>query len=126
MFAERTPPISIVSPVPAAYRRSTFSWNTLFKYLLMAGAVISVIASLYFMYFTYSVYQARPKIAELERKQAALEAKQAELDRRLHASSSELRHAVTSGVGSAEQELAVRTAELENQQKAAISHLSAA
>jgi len=78
------------------------------------------------MYFAYSVYQARPKIAELERKQAALEAKQSELDKRLHASSSELKHAVTSGVGSAEQELAARTAELENQQKAAVSRLSAA
>lgn len=134
MFAQQTPPISIVSPAPAAYRRrSTFSWNPVFKYLLIAGAVIYVIASLYFMYFTYSVYQARPKIAELERKQAALEtkqaaleAKQAELDKRLHVSSSELKQAVTPGVGSAEQELAARTAELENQQKAAVSRLSAA
>jgi hypothetical protein len=128
MFAQRTPPISIATPtpIPAAYRRSYFSWNTFFRYLLMVGAAVYILASLYFMYFTYSVYEERPKVAELERKQAALEAKQAEFDKRLHASSSELKHAVTSGVGSAEQQLAVRTAELESQQKAALTRLAAA
>ncbi len=131
MFAQRTPPISIAtpSPVPAAYRRSSFSWNTVLRYLLMAGAAIYVIASLYFMYFTYSVYQARPKIAELEKRQDALEVKQAELDKRVHASTSELKHALNSGVGTAQtvqQDLATRTAELEKQQKAALSRLEAA
>jgi len=126
MFAQRTPPISIATPIPAAYRRSSFAWHTLFRYLLMAGAAIYIIASLYFMYFTYSVYEARPKIAELEKRQAALEAKQAEFDKRMHASSSELKHALSSGVGSAQQDLAARTAALESQQKAALSRLEAA
>ncbi len=125
MFAQRTP-ISIASPtpVPAAYRRSSSSRHSFLKYLLGAGVAIYLIASLYFMYFTYNVYEVRPKIVELEQKQQALEAKQAEMDKRLHASSSELKHVVNSGVGSAEQELAARTAELEKQQKAAIARLS--
>lgn len=130
MFAQRTPPISISTPtpVPAAYRHRSFAWHDFFRYLLLVGAAIYIIAALYFMYFTYSVYQERPRIAELEKKQAALEAKQAELDKRLHASSSELKHALSSGAGStqAQQDLAARTAALESQQKAAVARLTAA
>jgi hypothetical protein len=128
MFAHRTPPISIATPtpIPAAYRRRSFAWHEFFRYLLMVGAAIYIIAALYFMYFTYSVYQERPRVAELEKRQAILEAKQAELDKRLHVSASELKHALSSGVGTAQQDLAAKTAELENQQKAAISRLAAA
>ncbi len=93
----------------------------------MVGVAIYILVSLYLMYFTYSVYESRPRIAALEEKQAALEAKQAELDKRLHASTSELKHAINSGAGAgAAQDLAARTAELENQQKAAVARLTAA
>ncbi len=130
MFAQRTPPISIASPtpVPAAYRRRSIPWYDIFRYVLMVAVAIYIVVSLYLMYFTYSVYESRPRIAALEEKQAALEAKQAELDKRLHASTSELKHALNSGAaaGAVPQELVARTGELESQQKAAVARLTAA
>ena len=123
MFAERTP-ISIASPV--SYPRSSFSWQPILKYLLLTGAALYLLASIAFTYFTYTVYNVAPRMVALEQRQQALETKQAELDKRLHASSSELKHVVSTGVGSAQQEIAARAAELENQQKAAVARLAAA
>ncbi len=115
MYAERTP-ISITSPAAVSYPRSSFSWQPILKYLLLTGAALYLLASLAFTYFTYTVYNVAPQMVALEQRQRALETKQAELDKRLHASSSELKHVVSTGVGSAQQEIAARTAELENQQ----------
>lgn len=125
MFGERTP-ISIASHVAASYPRSSFSWQPIVKYLLLTGAALYLLASLAFTYFTYTVYNVAPQMVALEQRQRALETRQAELDKRLHASSSELKHVVSTGVGSAQQEIEARAAELENLQKAAVARLAAA
>jgi multidrug efflux pump subunit AcrA (membrane-fusion protein) len=125
MFDQR-PPISIASPATVSYPRTSVSWQPVVKYLLLIGGAVYLLASLAFTYFTYEVYNVAPKMVELEQRQRALESKQAELDKRLHASSSELKHVVTTGVDSAQQQIAARAAELENQQKAAVARLAAA
>ena len=124
MFAER--PISIAAPVGVPYPRSTFSWPVILKYLLLIGAAVYFFASIIFVYFTHKVYNVAPRMVALEQRQQELETKQAELEKRLHASSSELKHVVSTGVGSAQQAIDARTAELENQQKAAVARLAAA
>jgi chromosome segregation ATPase len=68
----------------------------------------------------------RSKIASLQQKQQALDVQQAELNNRLHATSSEFKQALTSEMGSTKQEMAARAAELERQQKAAAARLAAA
>jgi chromosome segregation ATPase len=86
---------------------------------LLAAAAIYVIASLYLM------YDLRTRILSLEQKEVALESSQDELGKRIHATSSEFKQALSSEVGMTKQQLAERTAELERQQKAAAAKLSA-
>jgi multidrug efflux pump subunit AcrA (membrane-fusion protein) len=87
---------------------------------LLAAAAIYVIASLYLM------YDMRTRVLSLEQKELALETAQDNLGKRLHATSSEFKQALTSEVGMTKQEMAARAAELERQQKAAAAKLSAA
>jgi len=87
---------------------------------------IYIAVSTYFMYFTYSVYQVRPRITVLEQRQKALEAQQADLNKRLHARLSEFKQSLSTEVDTTKQEITLRAAELEEQQKAAAARLAAA
>ncbi len=90
----------------------------------MAVAAIYVIASLYLL------YDLRTRLAAMEQKQhameQAMETAQAELNNRIHATSSEFKQALTTEVGMTKQEIAQRAAELERAQKASAAKLSAA
>jgi hypothetical protein len=90
------------------------------KYALLAIAVVYVVASLYLM------YDMRGRLATLEQKQQTLETAQADLNNRIHATSSEFKQALNTEVGLTKQEIAQRAADLERQQKAASAKLSAA
>jgi multidrug efflux pump subunit AcrA (membrane-fusion protein) len=94
--------------------------SALLKYVLLAAASIYVIATLYLM------YDMRTRVITLEQKQVELETTQADLGKRIHATSSEFKEALTSQAGLSKQELAARAAELERAQKAAAAKLSAA
>src|SRR5271157_5161302 len=102
-------------PAPSSTDRSV-----LLKYVLLALAAIYVIASLYLL------YDMRGRLAKLELKEQSMEVAQAELNSRIHATSSEFKQALTSQAGMTKQEIAQRTAELERQQKAAAARLAAA
>jgi len=93
--------------------------SSILKWVILAAAGIYVIASLYFM------HSLKTEIVSLDQKQQAIQAQQAELNKRLSATSSEFQHALTSEVGLTKQELAERAAELERQQKAAAAQLVA-
>ena len=90
------------------------------KYVLLAIAAIYIVASLYLL------YDMRNRMAALEQKQQTLETAQAELNDRIHATSSEFKQELTSQVGMTKQEMAQRAADLERQQKASAARLSAA
>ena len=94
--------------------------GSILRYVLLGAAAIYVIASLYLM------YGMKTRILSLEQKETALETSQDDLVKRLRATSSEFRQALTSEVGMTKQEMAARAAELERQQKAASAKLSAA
>jgi hypothetical protein len=94
--------------------------SSILRYVLLAAAALYVIASLYLM------YDMRTRVLTLEQKQLATEVAQEELGKRLHATSSEFKQALTSEVGMTKQEMAARAAELEREQKAAAAKLSAA
>jgi hypothetical protein len=104
---------------PAPSRRSA-----ILQYVLMAVAAIYVIASLYLL------YDLRTRLAAMEQKQQQMEtaqaAAQAELNNRIHATSSEFKQALSTEVGMTKQEIAQRAAELERAQKASAAKLSAA
>ena len=89
------------------------------RYVLLAIAAIYVIASLYLL------YDLRTRLTALEQKQQTLETAQAELNNRIHATSSEFKQALTTEVGMTKQEMAKRAAELEREQKAAAAKLAA-
>jgi len=101
-------------PAPPALVR-----NPILIYVLLGVAAVYVIASLYLM------FDMRGRLTAMEKKQATLETAQAELNDRIHATSSEFKQALSSEVGSTKQEIAQRAAELERQQKAAAARLSA-
>ena len=101
-------------PAPASSRGSE-----ILKYVLLAIAAIYVIASLYLL------YDLRTRLTAMEQKQAAMETAQAELNNRIHATSSEFKQALTTEVGMTKQEMAKRAAELEREQKAAAAKLTA-
>ena len=107
------------APAPAPSRRSA-----ILQYVLMAVAAIYVIASLYLL------YDLRTRLAAMEQKQhameQAMETAQAELNNRIHATSSEFKQALSTEVGMTKQEIAQRAAELERAQKASAAKLSAA
>jgi hypothetical protein len=90
------------------------------QYVLMAVAAIYVIASLYLL------YDLRTRLSAMEQKQQQMETAQAELNNRIHATSSEFKQALTTEVGMTKQEIAQRAAELERAQKASAAKLSAA
>jgi len=94
--------------------------SAILKYVLLAIAAAYVIASLYLM------YDMRGRLTALEKKQLTLETAQAELNNRIHATSSEFKQALSSEVGLTKQEIAQRAAELERQQKASAARLAAA
>jgi hypothetical protein len=101
--------------VPPPSRR-----NEIIMYVLIAVGAIYVIASLYL------IYDMRTRLAAMEKKQQTLEVAQVALGDRIHDTSSEFKEALSSEVGMTKQELARRTAELDRQQKAAATRLSAA
>ncbi|HUI84082.1 MAG TPA: hypothetical protein VL240_07660 [Candidatus Binatia bacterium] len=90
------------------------------KWVLLGLACIYVIASLYLM------HDMSTRISALQQKQEALETGQADLVKRLAATSSEFREALSSEVGLTKQQMATRAAELERQQKEAAARLAAA
>lgn len=99
----------------------SYDRNAILKYVLMAAAAIYVIATLYLM------YDMRTRVVALEQKELTLETAQADLGKRLHATSSEFKEALTTEVGATKEELARRAADLEkqqNQQKAAAARLA--
>ena len=92
--------------------------SSILKYVLLAAAAIYVIASLYLM------YDLRTRI--LSRAEGSCAGNFAgELGKRIHATSSEFKQALSSEVGMTKQQLADRTADLERQQKAAAAKLAA-
>jgi cell division protein FtsL len=110
------------SPIRVTYKNRTSFW----KYLLVLVAIAYLVASSYFMYFTYNVYEVRPRIDALEQKQALLEAQQADLSKRVHSRLSEFKQTLSSEVGSTTQQVTARVSELEAQQKAEAARLAAA
>ncbi len=102
-------------PAPASSGRSG-----ILTYVLLAIAAIYVIASLYLL------YEMRNRLTALEQKQQTLETAQADLNNRIHATSTEFKQALSSEVGMTKQEIAQRSAELERQQKASAAKLAAA
>jgi len=92
--------------------------------VLLAIAAIYVVASLYLL------YDMRNRVTAVERKQqtmeVAQEAAQAELNARIHATSSEFKQQLTSQAGMTKAEIAQRAAELDRQQKASAAKLAAA
>jgi len=107
-------------PVDDSPAESTSHRSAILKYVLLAIAAAYVIASLYLM------YDMRGRLTALEQKQLTLETAQAELNNRIHATSSEFKQALSSEVGLTKQEIAQRAAELERQQKASAAKLAAA
>jgi len=91
---------------------SSFDRSSILMYVLLAAAVIYVAASLYL------IYGLKTRIVSLEQKQQDLEAAQADLTERLHATSSELKQQLSTATGETQQEIAARAAELEKAQKA--------
>ncbi len=90
------------------------------QYVLLAIAVIYVIASLYLL------FDMRKRMTAVEQQQQALETAQAELNNRIHATSSEFKQALSSEVGMTKAEIAQRAADLERAQKASAAKLAAA
>ena len=133
MFQQKSP-ISIasggVAPVPALERRPAprdyDRRSTTIRYLIIAVAVAYLIVASYFMYFAYSVYEVRPRIIALEQRQTALEAQQAELNKKVHGRLTEFKQTMSTELGTTKEEMTLRTAELEAQQKAAAAKLAAA
>ena len=117
------PPSSPIEEAPAPVR-SFSGQSAILKYVLLAIAGIYVIASLYLL------YDMRTRLTAVEHKQqtmeAAQEAAQAELNARIHATSSEFKQQLSSEVGMTKAEIAQRAAELERQQKASAAKLAAA
>jgi hypothetical protein len=110
---ESTPHQESPAPEPSAR-------GAVLKYVLLAIAALYVIASLYLL------YDMRNRMAAVEQKQQAMETAQADLNNRIHATSSEFKQALSTEVGMTKQEIAQRAAELERQQKASAAKLSAA
>jgi hypothetical protein len=133
MFQHKAP-ISIGSagtaPAPAfekrPARRDYDDRRSIIRYLIIAVAAAYLIVASYFMYFAYSVYEVRPRIIALEQRQTALEAQQAELNKKVHGRLSEFKQTISSELGTTKQEMTLRAAELEAQQKAAAAKLAAA
>jgi len=103
------------APAPSSSGR-----GRILMYVLLAIAAIYVIASLYLL------YDMRNRLTALEQKQQTLETAQADLNNRIHATSSEFKQALSTEVGMTKQEIAQRAAELERQQKASAAKLAAA
>ncbi len=133
MFQQKSP-ISIASggaaPAPAFEKRPAprdyGDRRSVIRYLIIAVAIAYLIVASYFMYFAYSVYEVRPRIIALEQRQTALEAEQAELNKKVHGRLSEFKQTMSSELGTTKQEMTLRAAELEAQQKAAAAKLAAA
>ena len=108
-------------PVEEAPAPSSASGQSkVLQYVLLAIAAVYVIASLYLL------YDMRNRVTALEQKQQALETAQADLNNRIHTTSTEFKQALSSEVGMTKQEIAQRAAELERQQKASAAKLAAA
>ncbi len=100
-------------PNPAPEPQSSgFDRSSILMYVLLGAAVIYVAASLYL------IYGLKTRIVSLEQKQQDLEAAQADLTDRLHATSSEFKQQLSSATGETQQEIAARAAEFEKAQKA--------
>jgi len=117
------PPSSPIEQAPAP-APSSYGQSAILKYVLLAIAAIYVVASLYLL------YDMRNRVTAVERKQqtmeVAQEAAQAELNARIHATSSEFKQQLTSQAGMTKAEIAQRAAELDRQQKASAAKLAAA
>jgi len=92
--------------------QSGFEMSAVLRYVLLAAAAIYVIATLYLM------FGLKTQLTALQQKQAALETSQADLVKRIHTTSSELKETLTTEVGVTKQELAARAAELQKEQQA--------
>jgi multidrug efflux pump subunit AcrA (membrane-fusion protein) len=92
--------------------QSGFEMSAVLRYVLLAAAAIYVIATLYLM------FGLKAQLTALQQKQAALETSQADLVKRIHTTSSELKQTLTTEVGVTKQELAARAAELQKEQQA--------
>ena len=92
--------------------QSGFEMSAVLRYVLLAAAAIYVIATLYLM------FGLKTQLTALQQKQAALETSQADLVKRIHTTSSELKQTLTTEVGVTKQELAARAAELQKEQQA--------
>ena len=110
--ADSSSPVRPAAPPPSGQ-------SPILKYVLLAVTAVYVIATLYLL------YDLRTRLTAMEKKQQTMETAQAELNERIHATSSEFKQALSSEVGTTKQEMAQRAAELERQQKAAAARLSA-
>ena len=125
-FDSRRPSNQPKTPPIPPIRRTYVDRGSVLKYVLLFIATIYMIGSAYFMYYTYSVYEVRPRVAALEERQKTLEANQAELNKKVHARLAEFKQSFGTEVGVTKQELTLRAAELEAEQKAASAKLTAA
>ncbi len=92
--------------------QSGFEMSAVLRYVLLAAAAIYVIATLYLM------FGLKTQLTALQQRQAGLETSQADLVKRIHTTSSELKQTLTTEVGVTKQELAARAAELQKEQQA--------
>ena len=108
------------APVEQAPAPSSQGHSGILQYILLAIAVIYIGASSYLM------WDMRKHITAVEQQAQQLETAQAELNNRIHATSTEFKQALTSEVGMTKAEIAQRAAELERAQKASAAKLTAA
>ena len=113
--AQSTPP---PGPPVDAYEQ-----NPILKWILIGGVAIALV---YVFLSLYLFQQMKTRLVGLEQRQQTLEAQQTELVTKLSNTSSELRRALSSELGTTKQEMAERAAELEREQKASAAKLSAA
>jgi len=99
-------------PEESESRWSAFDMSPILKAVLLAAAAIYMIVTLYLM------YSLKTQITSLEQKQTTLEAAQADVVKRIHATSTELKQTLTTEVGMTKQQLEERAAELQKEQKA--------
>src|ERR1700753_1293873 len=118
MFQPKSP-ISIASggaaPAPAFEKRPAprdygDRRSSIIRYLIIAVAAAYLIVASYFMYFAYSVYEVRPRIIALEQRQTALEAQQAELNKKVHGRLTEFKQTMSTELGTTKQEMTLRAA----------------
>jgi hypothetical protein len=118
--------VPIRPPLPQLQLVPPKKKSGMLRYVLLALAAIYVIISLYFIYaLQTTTNDLRTKLSAMQEKQWVLNAQQVELGKRLQATTFELKQELNSELGSTKEQMAMRAAELQRQQRAAAARLAA-